>query len=150
MEEECEVLDPAEFDTVVTILLLSIFTRLLSSSVALFSVTVFTSSEVESLRSLLSTRTLELALILLLCREFVLRGGAGGCLVFITERLRVQLRLFFACSSATTDPDAPDSDSGPGAALSALVLGLLIPLTELWRLTRSWSPPVCSAWLSCT
>lgn len=147
--EAPEELVPVEFDTRVGILLVSAVTDLISSFATVFPVAVATSPDAEPLRSLLSTRTFKLLLILLLCREFVLCGGAGGCLVFITERLRVQFRLFFASSPAAADPDAPDSTSSPVTIFSFLLLGQLIMLTELRRLTRSWSPPDCSAWLSC-
>lgn len=142
MEEAPGELVPVEFDIRIGIVLVS--ADLISSFATIFPVAVATSPVAEPLRSLLSTRTLKLLLILLPCREFVLRGGAGGCLVFITERLREQFRLFFASSPA--DPDAPDSDSSPVTVFSFL---LLIMLTELRRLTWSWSPPDCSAWVSC-
>ncbi|KAF3707648.1 hypothetical protein EXN66_Car000821 [Channa argus] len=114
-----------------------------------FSVVVAASPDTQSLSSLLSTRTLVSLLNLSVCKEFVLLGGAGGCLFFITERLRVELHLFFASSSAVTDPDAPDSC--PATTFS--LLGLLITLTWLWRLARSGSSfvatvcelPLCAA-----
>ena len=109
LEETSRELDPVEFDSMVGTLMAP-ETNFISSFAKVFSVAVPTSSDTESLRSLLSTRNLELLLILLLWREFVLCGGAGGCLVFITERLRMKFRLFFASSPAVTEPDTPDSD----------------------------------------
>lgn len=110
LEETSGELDPIEFGIGVGILLVFPVTNSISSFTRVFSVAVSTCPDTESLRSLLSTRNLELLLIVLLWREFVLCGGAGGCFVFITERLRVELRLFFASSPAVTEHDMPDSD----------------------------------------
>lgn len=110
VEEASTELDPVEFDTVVGVLMVSAVTDFMSSFATIFSVALATSLDTESLRSSLSTRTLVLLLILLLCREFVLRGGAGGCLVFITDRLRVKFCLVCASSPAATDPETTDSD----------------------------------------
>lgn len=106
LEEASRQLGPVEFVARVGILQVSAITDFISSFAPIFSVAFSTSPDTESL---ISTKTLELLLILLLCREFVLRGGAGGCLVFITDRLRVKFRLVFASSPAATDPET-DSD----------------------------------------
>lgn len=108
--EASRELDPVEFGTAVGILLVSAVTDFISSFATIFSVAFAISPDTESLSSLLSTRTLVLLLILLLCREFVLRGGAGGCLVFITDRLREKFCLVFASSPAATDSETPVSD----------------------------------------
>lgn len=102
----------------------------------------------DPLRSLPSTSTLIVSLILLLCREFVLRGGAGGCLVLVTDKLREQFCLVFASSPTPNDPETLDSDPWTVTPTSLLVLRLLIMLAELCRLTRSGSPVDCSVWLS--
>lgn len=137
LEEASGQLDPVGFDPGVGILLVSVTTDLISSFATILSVAFAASAE-----SLRSTRTLELLRILLLCREFVLLGGAGGCLVFITDRLRVKFCLVFASSPAATDPETSDS------TFSLLLLKLLITLTELRTLMRSWSMLECSVWLS--
>lgn len=59
-------------------------------------------------------------------------------MVFITERLRVQLRR--GCSLSGPDSAPPNSVK----VFSFFPLGLLITLTELQRLTRSWSPQAWS------
>lgn len=109
LEEASRELEPVEFDTRMGMLLVSAVTDFVSSVATIFSVACVTSPDTASLRSLLSTRTLELLLILLLCREFVLLGGAGGCLVFITDRLRVKFRLL-ASSPGAANPETPHSD----------------------------------------
>lgn len=93
LEEASTELDPVDFGTAVEIILVSSVTDFISSFATIFSAAFATSPDTEPLRSLLSTRTLVLLLILLLCREFVLRGGAGGCLVFITDRLHAKFCL---------------------------------------------------------
>ncbi len=110
LEEASRELDSVEFSTVVGILLESTVSDFISSFATVLSEAFAISPDTESLRSLLSTKTLVLLLILLLCREFVLRGGAGGCLVFITDRLRVKFCLVFGSSPAATDPETSDSD----------------------------------------
>lgn len=110
LEEASAELDTAVFDPEMRNRLISVAAILISSFPTIFSIAVAACLDTKSLQS---SRTLELLLMLLLCREFVLLGGAGGCLVFIIERLRVKLRLSFASSPAVTDPDTPDSDPGP-------------------------------------
>lgn len=106
---------------------------------SLFAVVLPLSGVGEPLRSLMSTQTLEEPLSLLLCRELVLRGGAGGCLIFVTERLRIQF-LFFAWSPPAPEQDPADSEPSSISVVSLLPLGLVIALSELWRLEPSWSP----------
>lgn len=120
-----------------------------SSFATTFSALFSMSPDADPLRSLPSTSTLIVSLILLLCKEFVLRGGAGGCLVLVTDKLREQFCLVFASSPTANNPETLDSDPWTVTPISLLVLGLLIMLTELCRLTRSGSPVDCSVWLSC-
>lgn len=109
LREPEEVSTEVEFGKVVGMLMDSAGIDLISSFVTLFSVAFSTCPDTESLSSLLSTRTLALLLILLVCREFVLRGGAGGSLVFITDRLRAKFCLVFASSPAAIEPERADS-----------------------------------------
>lgn len=76
----------------------------------ILSVPFVPSPDREPLTIVHSTSTRPLHRILLLCREFVLRGGAGGCFVFKTDRLRAKFCLVFSSSAAAPDPERPDSD----------------------------------------
>lgn len=101
---------PASIEVEALLLLVSSGTDVFSSFDETFAESFFTSAQADSLRSLPSTSTLMVPLTLLLCKEFVLRGGAGGCLVFVTDKLREQCCLLVASSGAPNDPDTLDSD----------------------------------------
>lgn len=108
LEEISAELDPLDFTAVKNVLVSSV-TGFIFSFAKTFSVAFSTSPETQPLGSVFSTSILMLLLIVLLCREFVLCGGAGGCLVFITDRLRTQFCLVFASSLAATDPETQGS-----------------------------------------
>lgn len=107
LEEASTWLDPLEF---VWIVPLPRETLSILSFVSILCIPLATSPGPVPLTTVLSTRIRPLLLILLLCREFVLRGGAGGCLVFITDRLLAKFSLDFSSSAVAMDPERPDSD----------------------------------------
>lgn len=107
LEEPSTRLDPLDFVGIVLPLLETVS---ILSFATILCIPFLTSSDTEPLTIVLSTSIWPLHLILLLCREFVLRGGAGGCLVFKTDRLRATFCLVFSSSAAATDPERPDSD----------------------------------------
>lgn len=107
LEEASTWLDPLEF---VWIVPLPRQTLSFLSFVSILCIPLATSPDPVPLTTVLSIRIRPLLLILLLCREFVLRGGAGGCLVFITDRLLAKFSLDFSSSAVAMDSERPDSD----------------------------------------
>lgn len=101
---------PASVKVEVGPLVVSSKTDVFSSFAKMFLLLFSMSPQIYPLGSVPSTSTLMVLLTLLLCKEFVLRGGAGGCLVFVTDKLREEFCLFFSSSPPPNDPETLDSD----------------------------------------
>lgn len=139
LEETSTRLDPLDFVGIVPPLLATVS---ILSLATILCIPFLTSSDTAPLTIVLSTKIRPLHLILLLCREFVLCGGAGGCFVFITDRFRAKFCLVFSSSAAATDTEKPHSD--PRSVPSERFL-----LNMPKELSRSWSPVFCSLCPSC-